>query len=78
MVTRTRDGSKTFDVLSKGLPQKHAYDLVYRHGLDVDATGDRWRSAPPPAACGCREDQGDSWPTISTTLPPIYAVKFVG
>jgi hypothetical protein len=23
------------------LPQRHAYDLVYRHGLDVDSTGDR-------------------------------------
>ncbi len=36
VVTRTRDGAKTFEVLTKGLPQQHAYDLVYRHGLAVD------------------------------------------
>src|SRR5207249_6155845 len=28
VVSRTRDGGKTFDVLSNGLPQGHAYDLV--------------------------------------------------
>jgi hypothetical protein len=33
VVTRTRDGGKTFDVLSKGLPQSHAYDIVFRHAL---------------------------------------------
>ena len=29
VVTRTRDGGRTFDVLRNGLPQQHAYDLVY-------------------------------------------------
>ena len=38
-VTRTRDGGKTWETLREGLPQRDAYDLVYRHGLDVDATG---------------------------------------
>ena len=51
-VTRTRDGGKSFDVLREGLPQRDAYDLVYRHGLDVDATGSRLRWARPPARCG--------------------------
>jgi hypothetical protein len=41
VVTRTRDGGKTFDVLSNGLPQRHAYDLVFRHAMDVDETGER-------------------------------------
>ena len=36
VVTRMRDGGKSFDVLTEGLPQCHAYDLVYRHALDVD------------------------------------------
>jgi len=40
VVTRTRDGGRTFETLSHGLPQQHAYDLVYRHALDVDETGD--------------------------------------
>ena len=39
VVTRTRDGGKTFDILRNGLPQKHAYDIIYRHGLDVSASG---------------------------------------
>ena len=25
------DGGKSFDVLREGLPQTHAYDLVFRH-----------------------------------------------
>ena len=36
VVTRTRDGGKTFEVLTKGLPQSHAYDVVYRHALALD------------------------------------------
>ena len=38
VVTRTRDGGKSFDVLTKGLPQSHAYDIVYRHALALDET----------------------------------------
>ena len=34
VVTRTRDGGRTFAELTRGLPQQHAYDLVYRHALD--------------------------------------------
>jgi hypothetical protein len=41
LVTRTSDGGRSFDVLTEGLPQQHAYDIVYRHGLALDATGDR-------------------------------------
>src|SRR3546814_1000850 len=31
VVTRTTDGGKSFDTLTDGLPQTHAYDLIYRH-----------------------------------------------
>ena len=41
VVTRTRDGGRTFEVLRNGLPQEHAYDLTFRHALDIDDTGDR-------------------------------------
>ena len=40
VVARTRDGGESFEVLRRGLPQRHAYDLVWRHALDVDATGE--------------------------------------
>lgn len=76
VVTRTRDGGKTFDVLSKGLPQEHAYDLVYRHGLDLDETGNRLVMGSTTGSLWVSEDQGDSWHTVSTHLPPIHAVRF--
>jgi hypothetical protein len=41
VVTLTRDGGKSRALLREGLPEQHAYDLVYRHCLDVEETGDR-------------------------------------
>jgi photosystem II stability/assembly factor-like uncharacterized protein len=77
VVSRTRDGGKTFKVLKKGLPQKHAYDLVYRHGLDIDETGDSLAFGSTTGSLWATDDQGDSWSTISNHLPPIFAVRFV-
>ncbi len=76
VVTRTRDGGKTFEVLSNGLPQKHAYDVVYRHALALDATGNRLAFGSTTGGLWVSEDQGDSWSAVSNTLPPIYAVRF--
>ncbi len=76
VVSRTRDGAKTFEVLREGLPQEHAYDLVFRHGLDVDATGRRLAFGSTTGSLWISEDQGDSWQTVSEHLPPIYAVRF--
>ena len=33
VVTKTTDGGKTFDILREGLPQEHAYDIVFRHAI---------------------------------------------
>jgi hypothetical protein len=76
VVTRTRDGAKTFDVLTKGLPQSHAYDVVYRHALALDATGDRLAFGSTTGGLWVSENQGDSWSEVTHTLPPIYAVRF--
>ena len=76
VVTRTRDGGKTFDTLTRGLPQQHAYDLVFRHALDVDETGDRLVFGSTTGSVWLSEDGGDSWETISHHLPPVYAVRF--
>ncbi len=75
-VTRTRDGGKTFDVLRNGLPQQHCYDLIYRHGLAVDDTGEQLIMGSTTGGLWASGDGGDSWQTVSTHLPPIYAVKF--
>jgi hypothetical protein len=77
VVTRTRDGGKTFDVLRNGLPQEHAYDLIYRHGMAVDETGNRVAFGSTTGSAWITEDQGDSWQNLSTHLPPINCVRFV-
>ena len=76
VVTRTRDGGKSFEVLSKGLPQSHAYDVVYRHALALDETGERLAFGSTTGGLWVSEDQGDSWAYVTHTLPPIYAVRF--
>jgi photosystem II stability/assembly factor-like uncharacterized protein len=76
VVARTRDGGKSFEVLRKGLPQEHAYDITFRHGLDVDASGSCLAFGSTTGSLWVSEDAGDSWTAISTHLPPIYAVRF--
>jgi hypothetical protein len=76
VVTRTRDGGRTFETLTQGLPQRHAYDLVYRHALDVDETGDWLVCGSTTGSLWVSEDGGDSWLTVSSNLPPIYATTF--
>ena len=77
VVTRTRDGGKSFEALSKGLPQSHAYDVVYRHALALDRTGNRLAFGSTTGGFWVSEDQGDSWACVTHTLPPIHAVRFV-
>lgn len=76
VVTRTRDGGESFDTLTGGLPQEHAYDLVYRHGLDVSADGTRLAFGSTTGGLYASEDGGDSWQMLSLNLPPIYSVRF--
>ncbi len=77
VVARTRDGGQSFDILRGGLPQEHAYDLVYRHGFDVDESGQRLAMGSTTGGLWVSQDQGDSWQCLSTQLPPIHAVRFV-
>lgn len=77
VVTRTRDGGRSFDVLRRGLPQEHAYDLVYRHGLDIDVTGERLAMGSTTGGLWISNDQGDTWQCVSPHLPPIHCVRFV-
>ncbi len=77
VVTRTRDGGKSFEVLGRGLPSAPAYDLTFRHGLDLDRSGNRLVLGTTTGGVWISEDQGDSWEAISEHLPPVYAVRFV-
>ncbi len=76
VVARTRDGGKSFEILRSGLPQEHAYDLTYRHGLDIDESGDRLAFGSTTGSLWISENGGDSFTTLSEHLPPIYAVRF--
>jgi photosystem II stability/assembly factor-like uncharacterized protein len=76
VVTRTRDGGKSFDILRNGLPQQHAYDIVFRHALAIDKTGDCLSFGSTTGNLWVSEDQGDHWQTVSATLPPVHAVRF--
>jgi len=76
VVTRTRDGGKSFEVLREGLPQEHAYDLVLRHALDIDRSGNRLAFGSHTGNLWISENQGDAWTNLSHTLPQIYAVRF--
>jgi hypothetical protein len=76
VVARTRDGGRSFEVLTKGLPQRHAYDLVWRHALDVDESGDRLAFGSTSGGLWISEDGGDSWAMPEARLPPIASVRF--
>ena len=76
VVNRTRDGGSSFEALDRGLPATPAYDLVLRHALDVDGTGERLAFGSTTGNLWVSENQGDDWQCLSTHLPPIYAVRF--
>ena len=76
IASRTRDGGKSFEVLSKGLPGEASYDLVYRHGMDVDHTGEQLVMASTTGGAWVSEDGGDSWSALPCRLPPAYVARF--
>jgi photosystem II stability/assembly factor-like uncharacterized protein len=75
-VYRSRNGGDSWEPLSKGLPQEHAYMGVLRGALDVDhlspcgvylgsTAGDVFVS----------NDAGDTWQQIPATFPRILSVS---
>ncbi|HEY0713749.1 MAG TPA: exo-alpha-sialidase [Polyangia bacterium] len=76
VVTRTRDGGKSFETLRNGLPQSWAYDLVFRHALAVDDTGDALLFGSTTGNVYGSVDGGATWHEVSHNLPPVYCVKF--
>jgi photosystem II stability/assembly factor-like uncharacterized protein len=76
VVTRTRDGGKTFEVLANGLPSRFAYDLVLRHALAIADDGDQLAFGSSTGNLWATDDQGDHWHAVANHLPPIYAVRY--
>lgn len=78
VVAQTRDGGRSFEVLGGGLPQRDAYDLVYRHGLDVDAAGTGLAMGSTTGNLWVSDSGGARWAHVSAHLPPIAQVAFWG
>jgi hypothetical protein len=76
VVNRSRDGGRTFETLRRGLPQQHAYDLIYRHGLAVADDGRHLLMGSTTGGLWASADAGDGWESVSQHLPPIFAVRF--
>lgn len=76
VVTRTDDGGQNFSQLTDGLPAEHAYDLIYRHGLDVDSSGQVLAFGSTTGNLWLSKDSGNTWKHVQGHLPPIYALRF--
>jgi len=75
-VYRTRNGGRSWEALTRGLPQRHAYDIVLRDGLTTDSLD------PAGIYFGTRngklyasKDNGGSWRLAADDLPPITCVR---
>jgi hypothetical protein len=75
-VYRTRNGGKSWEPLTRGLPQKDALETVLRDSLAADSLD------PAGVYFGTRSgklygsnDEGKSWQLIQAGLPPIVCVK---
>lgn len=75
-VYRTRNAGESWQALTRGLPQKGAYETVLRDGLTIDSLH------PAGIYFGTRSgqlygsaDEGKNWTRILEGLPPVVCVK---
>lgn len=73
-VARTDDGGATWREQRSGLPQNHAYDVIYRHALDI--SGQRLCFGTTTGNVYISEDGGENWQCIGGNFPPVYSVRF--
>jgi photosystem II stability/assembly factor-like uncharacterized protein len=73
-VCRTEDGGQSWQELRNGLPQANAYDVVFRHALDIK--GDRLAFGTTTGNLYMSDDRGDSWRSLGSNFPPVYSVRF--
>ena len=76
VVSRTRDGGASFEILGDGLPPPPSFDLVYRHGLAVDASGRTLAMGSTTGNLWIGESGGERWTQVSGHLPPIAQVAW--
>jgi photosystem II stability/assembly factor-like uncharacterized protein len=76
VVTRTKNAGGGFKTLAEGLPQNHAYDVVWRHCLTIDDSGERLAFGSTTGGLWITENGGDKWREITHTLPPVHCVRW--
>lgn len=76
VVQTTANGGSSFAAQSTGLPQDNAWDLIYRHALAVDGSGDRLAMGSTTGNLWVSGNGGADWAQLSATLPPIACVAF--
>ncbi|TDQ77604.1 hypothetical protein A8950_3758 [Dongia mobilis] len=74
-VAKTSDGGRSFRTITKGLPEKPAFDLVLRHAMDVDDTGEKLAFGSTTGNLWTSSDGGEAWQLLSSHLPPVYCVR---
>jgi photosystem II stability/assembly factor-like uncharacterized protein len=72
-VYRSRDDGKSWQALSKGLPQKNAYEVILRDA--VASTGENIFFGTKNGKLFGSPDDGESWKLIEGSLPEICCVK---
>ncbi len=72
-VYRSDDQGDNWKPLTRGLPQKDAYEVILRDA--VDSTGDEVYFGTKNGKLFGSFDNGDSWKTIQGSLPEICCVK---
>lgn len=73
-VAHTQDGGKTWEELRKGLPQENAFDVVYRHALDIK--GDALAFGSTTGNVYFSANRGKDWISLGYNFPPVYSVRF--
>lgn len=72
-VYRTRDEGKSWSALTKGLPQKNAYEVILRDA--VTSVGNNIFFGTKNGKLFGSSNDGDSWKLIEGSLPEICCVK---
>ncbi len=72
-VYRTRNGGKKWQAMTKGLPQKDAYECVLRDAMHAGASGVYFGTRSGKLFAS--DNEGKSWKTVIDGLPSVVSVK---